>query len=617
MDIWTVDFETYYDNDFSLSRMSTEEYVCDDRFELMMVGVKKNNEKTRVFTFDSHAGYANLFQAMNLRNNAINCHNTMFDALILAIIFGIVPAILFDTLAMAQALLKPKQRRISLGACLKSQKIPVTKGTYLENMKGRRISSLTTDEIKKFAEYCKWDCDGTWLLFEKLRKELPRRELEIIDITLRMYLEPMFTLDYEILKHVYTDTVEAKRVLLSKLPPGVTKTALMSNPKLAKVLEDNGVEVPMKISPTTNKPTYAFAKTDPGWKDLEEEYADDPLVAPILAARTGVKSTLDETRAQRLMHIAEHFGHLRVPLRYYAAHTGRYGGMEKINCQNFKRINPLQLDRRQMRYAIKPLFAGCSILAADLSQIEVRINAWLARCEELLAIFREGRDPYCEFASRIFHRVITKANTKERFIGKTCILGLGFGMGFKKLQATLRKDDVKITEQTARDYVDVYRHAYKEIPTTWRACDDFIDVLANGGTTRIGPCKVEQGRIGLPNGMSIQYNNIRYVTSKTYTGWVYDYAGMGRTLWGGKIVENIVQSLARIVVMDQMCQIKKEIGLRPALQAHDELVYVVPTADVEYYEEQVLAIMRQPPAFAPDLPIDAESAWGATYGDAK
>jgi len=616
MDIWTVDFETYYDKSYSLSKMSTEEYICDPRFSLMMVGVKKNADASRVYSFNTLEEYDQLFTAMNLRGSAMLCHNTQFDGLILAILFGIVPAILLDTLGMAQALLKPKYRSISLANCLKNLDLGVQKGTYVGNMLGRTLASLSAAELKKYAEYCRDDCDGEWALFQHFVPQLPRRELEIIDLTLRMYLEPIFELDKDTLTHVLSDTIDSKQALLDQLPPEIEKTQLTSNPQLASLLEGLGVEVPMKISPTTDKPTYAFAKTDTGWKDLEDEYQDDPLIAPILAARVGNKSTIAETRAKRLITIADTFDCLRVPLRYYAAHTGRYGGMEKINLQNLTQVKPALGHRRQLRYALKAP-EGHGVMAADLSQIEARLTSWMAGCEELLSIFREGRDPYCEFASKAFRRVITKADQKERFIGKTCILGLGFGMGFKKLQATLRKDDVKITEQTARDYVDMYRFTYHQIPTLWGNCGKMMDILAHGGTAQLGPCRVEHQKIILPNGMAIQYNNMRYIQTKKYTGWVYDYAGMGRTLWGGKIVENIIQSLARIVVMDQMCQIKKEIGIRPALQAHDELVYVLPIPEIPYYMQEVLKIMKQAPGFAPDLPIDAEAAWGATYGDSK
>ncbi len=616
MDLITLDFETYYDKEYELSKMLTEDYICDDRFEVMMVGLKLNAEPSKVFSFNTIDQYTQLFEDWNLRGNAMVCHHTAFDGLILAIRFGIIPPMLLDTLGMAQALLKPYLRSVGLASCLKHCDLGVQKGTYVGNMKGRRLSSLSPIEIGKYARYCADDCDGEYALFQHLVKQLPRQELEIIDMTLRMYLEPQFKLDYDTLAGVYTDTVNKKAELLSSLPTGIEKKDLMSNPKLAQILENYGVICPIKVSPTTNKPAFAFAKTDPGWKDLEDEYEDDPLIAPILAARTGVKSTLAETRAKRLMGIARDHPMFRIPLRFYAAHTGRYGGTEKINCQNFTRINPKLMHRRQLRYAVKAP-KGYSVLAADLSQIEVRINAWLSHCLSLLAAFRAGRDPYCEFGSKIFHRVITKADIRERFIAKTCILGLGYGMGWKKLQATLRKDGIKLTNQEAHDYVNIYRNTYREISNNWRQCDAAIEIIAHGGKMMLGPCQAEFNKILLPNGMALVYHNLRYVESKKYTGWTYDFGGQGRTLWGGTVIENICQALGRIIVMEQMLAIKKELGLRTALQAHDELVFVVPTPQIATYEKEILRLMRIPPSFAPDLPIDAEANHGPTYGDAK
>ncbi len=616
MNLITLDFETYYSKEYELSKMSQEDYVCDERFEVMMVGIKCNAEPTKVYSFPTIEQYAQLFRALNLRGQAVLCHHTQFDGLILAIHFGIVPVLLLDTLGMAQALLKPYLRSVSLASCLKHCDLGVQKGTYVGNMKERRLLSLSPLEVTKYAEYCRDDCDGEYALFQHLVKQLPRKELEIIDMTLRMYLEPQFELDRGTLVSVYEDTVKKKQELLSQLPANIDKPQLMSNPQLATVLEGYGVVIPMKVSPTTNKPTYAFAKSDPGWKDLEDEYENDPLIASILAARTGVKSTLAETRSLRLVGIADRYEKFRVPLRYYAAHTGRYGGSEKINAQNFTRIDPKLTHRRQLRYAIKAP-EGYSVLAADLMQIEVRINAWISNCLKLIRIFQDGRDPYCEFGTEIFHRTITKADIKERFISKTCILGLGYGMGWKKLQSTLRKDDVKITDMEAHDYVSIYRHTYREIQNTWGVCGSAIEIICNGGAFNLGPCHAEKGKIILPNGLALHYNNLRMVHSKKYEGWAYDFAGQGRTLWGGKVVENICQSLGRIVIMAAMLRIKKEIDLRPALQAHDELVYVVPTPQAAAYKKEILRIMRISPDFAPDLPIDAEVMWGPTYGDAK
>jgi DNA polymerase len=460
------------------------------------------------------------------------------------------------------------------------------------------------------------DCDGEYALFQHLVKQLPREELQVIDMTLRMYLEPQFILDRETLQHVHTDTVNAKKALIAKLPPDILPSQLSSNPQMAQLLEKFGVEVPMKISPTTDKPTYAFAKNDMGWKELEDEYMDDPLIAPILAARLGIKSTLAESRSKRLMDVADAFEWFRIPLRYYAAHTGRYGGMEKLNAQNFTRVNPKLGHRRQLRYGLKAP-PGKSVLAPDLSQIEARLNAWLSGCNTLLEIFRRGGDPYCEFASKAFRRPVTKADETERFIGKTCILGLGYGMGFKKLRATLRKDGVKITEQQAYDFVQVYRSEYREIPAMWKFCGTAMEIMCNGGATWLGPCRAEHQKIVLPNNMPIMYHNLRWIETKKYSGYVYDFAGQGRTLWGGKVVENICQSLARIIIAQNMRQIKNELGLQPALQAHDELVYVVDTTNVEYYRGEILRMMTIPPGFAPDLPMGAEAEFGPTYGDAK
>ena len=617
MDVWTVDFETYYDKTFSLSRISTEEYVTSNLFQIIMVGVKKNDEPTEVLSFSTNDEYKQALESRGVHRGAVLCHNTMFDGAILAIVLGIIPPMLLDTLCMAQALLKPFHRSISLAKCLEHESSPLRKGTYVGNMLGRRLESLTPQEYQKYADYCSDDCDGEYWLFNSLKTRLPRDEFLTIDMTLRMYLEPQFELNPDILRGVLLDTREKKKQLLAALPPSVNQSQLSSNPKFAKVLEALGVDVPMKISPTTLKPTYAFAKTDPEFKDLEDEYADDPLIAPILAARLGTKSTLAESRAMRFLDISEQYGKLRVPLRYYGAHTGRYGGMDKINCQNLTRIDPKNPSRNQLRYAVEAP-RGHVVLASDLSQIEARLNAWLAGCEPLLQVFRDKGDPYCAFASAAFDRPVTKADQLERFIGKTCILGLGYGMGWKKLQSTLRKDGFKASEQQVKQWLYKYRDVYHQIPSLWKYCDGIIEQMATGECMQmVGPCMATKDRLTLPNGMAVWYHNLRYIDTPKYRGWSFTYAERPKTLWGGKMVENLVQSLARITVTEHMTRIRKELGLRPALQAHDELVYVVPENRVAEYESGVLQIMKSPPSFAPDLPIDAEAAWGLTYGDAK
>lgn len=616
-DLYTLDFETYYDKEYSLSRMSTEAYIYDDRFEVIMVSLKRNDEKTIWFTADTLEEYREWLMEQGVHRGAVLAHNMMFDGLILVRLGVPMPPMLLDTLSMAQVILKPHHSSISLDSCLKHLDAPMRKKGYVHNMLGRRLASLTSQELHEYADYCVTDTDGTHWLFHSMKSRLPKSEYEIIDTTLRMYLEPSFRLDRVLLKGLLEDTRTKKKKLLEQLPDWCKKSQLSSNPQFAKLLELKlGIEPPLKISPTTGKSTFAFAKNDEGWKDMEDEWGDDPIAGPILAARLGVKSTIAETRAERFLTIAEDYGRLRVPLKYYAAHTGRYGGMEKINCQNLTRIDYRNPSRNQLRYALMAP-KGYKVVAIDLSQIEARINAWLAGCEELLNVFRTGGDPYCAFASKLYRRQITKADKDERFVGKTCILGLGYGMGAPKLKATFRKDGHKIERNTAYEYVGTYRESYHEIPANWKYCDHILTQIADGGLINIGPCLASKDRITLPNGLAIWYNDLKWIDTAKYKGWTFKYAGKIKMIWGGTVVENLCQALARIILMDHASEIRRTTGYRPKLNVHDELVYIVQDSEVYDFLAEGTAIMHQSSDWCPDLPVAAEGAMGISYGDCK
>jgi DNA polymerase len=133
----------------------------------------------------------------------------------------------------------------------------------------------------------------------------------LIDLTIRMFTEPTLILDKEVLTNHLSIVKSAKEQLLGKAL--VDKADIMSNPKLADLLHKCGVEPPTKISPTTGKEAFAFAKSDEAFKELLEH--ENPVVQAIVAARLGVKSTLEETRTERFIGIAER-GTLPIPLRY-------------------------------------------------------------------------------------------------------------------------------------------------------------------------------------------------------------------------------------------------------------------------------------------------------------
>src|SRR5208282_2440438 len=541
MDIIALDFETFYGPEYTLSKMTTEDYVRDPRFDTILVSVKVGRGYTKWFS-GTIKQTGEWLRQFNIQDNALLCHHMAFDGLILQHHYGIVPKLYLDTRLMGQALVKPWTGSASLKSCLEHANIGYVKGNEVANMFGRPRQSLSAAELQSYAKYCCNDTDGTYALFDHWKHDYPRDELAVIDLTLRMYLQPQFELDLELLAEHLQEVIAKKEAILQRVCTMVTPDQLMSNKQFAQVLVGLGCDPPMKTSPTTGEPTHAFAKTDAAWKDFVEENAEDELVAALCAARTGIKSTLEETRTTRLLGMGRISKVLRVPLLYYAAHTGRYGGTEKINLQNLPGPN-----KSKIRFALRAP-AGSVVLGADLSQIEARLTAWLAGEHALLAAFRDGRDVYSEFATRLYGRTITRADKRERFLAKTAVLGLQYGMGAIKYIGTCRaQENIKVDLGEATKVVGVYRDTYSLIPELWRRLDSMLDVMAEpGAVAKLGPLTFRHESVELPNGMFLHYPKLE----RTIEGYQYLFGRQIRSLWGGKLMENIIQALANIVIKE-------------------------------------------------------------------
>lgn len=409
MDIVTIDFETYYDKDYSLSKMTTEAYVRDPRFEVIGVGVKVNNHPTDWYSGNNPGRF---LKSLSYKDKAILCHNTVFDGAILSWHFGIQPKLWLDTLSMARPL-----HNVSVGGSLKSL---VTyyglgaKGDEVINALGKRRADFSSEDMQRYASYCVNDVDLTYQLFQKMKGRFTAEELRVIDIVLRMYTDPTIELDQPMLQQHLDEVLDRKSNLVAEMGLNCTeeeaKATLMSNEKFASFLKAYGVEPPMKMSARTSKMTYAFGKTDKAFTALLEH--EDPRVQNAVAARLGVKSTIEQSRTQSLLGVAER-GKLPIMLNYYGAHTGRFSGGDKMNLQNLPRGGTL----RKSLCAPK----GKVLIACDSSQIEARMVAWVADQTDLLQAFREGRDVYSEFASEVYGKKVTKADKVERFVGKTCL----------------------------------------------------------------------------------------------------------------------------------------------------------------------------------------------------
>lgn len=605
MKIIVYDFETFYDKTYSLSKMTTEEYIRDDIFEVIGVSVKVDDGEP-VWCSGTRNQISKFLDQFPWDDALAVAHNAMFDGAILNWHFDITPKMHADTLSMLRAIdgpdagnsLAKAAERYGLGA----------KGTEVVNALGKRRLDFTPQELADYGLYCINDVELTYKLFAALAPLMPKLEMRLIDLTLRMFTEPKLKLDTDVLTTHLAEVQAEKAKLMEEVE--ADKSVLMSNPQLANLLANMGVNPPLKISPATGKLTFAFGKNDESFKALLEH--PNPAVQAVVAARMGVKSTLEETRTERFIRIAER-GPLPVPLRYYAAHTGRWGGDDKVNLQNLPRKSAL---KKAIKAPNGYLFIDC-----DSSQIEARTLAWLAGQDDLVAAFDAGEDVYKIMASAIYGVHIEDVTSDQRFVGKTTILGCGYGMGHVKFRAQLKTFGVDLPEAECRRIIMVYRQTYPKIVRLWEQASRALVALMDQKTAPIGRegvVTVDLLGIRLPNGMYLRYPNLRVETNKAtlVEEVVYDTkkgrATVATRIYGGKVIENICQALARIVIGEQMLMVARKLPV--VMTVHDAVGALTPENEADQNRKFVEDCMRMRPKWALGLPLNCESKMGASYG---
>ena len=607
MKIITLDFETFYSTEYSLSRMTTEEYVRGSEFEVVGVSVQEDDGEPVWFS-GSMLQTEKFLKQYDWENSLMLAHNTAFDGAIMGWLFDIHPKGLLDTLSMGRAL-----HGTEVGGSLKvlAEHYNVgVKGTEVNDAKGFHRADFTPEHLATYGEYCKNDVAITYQLFRHMAQGFPATELRLIDLTLRMYTQPTLELDTKVLADHIVSVRDKKQALMDTIVH--SKEELMSNPKFAELLRAHGVVPPMKISATTGKETYAFAKNDEEFKALLDH--EDVTVQTLVAARLGTKSTLEETRTDRFISIAAR-GKLPVPLRYYAAHTGRWGGDDKLNLQNLPRSSPLK------KAIIAP--DGYMMIDSDSSQIEARTLAWLAGQDDLVEAFDRGEDVYKIMASAIYGKDVSQITKDERFVGKTTILGAGYGMGAAKFKAQLKNFGVDVELEEAQRIIATYRQTYPKITELWRAANGILGAVIGDQLTELGRgglLKVEGTKgVRLPNGLYLKYPNLRWATNEQdgKPEYVYDTkkgrAIIPNRIYGGKVVENVCQALARIIIGEQMLMVAKKYKV--VMTVHDAIACIVPEAEAERAQEYVELCMKIRPLWGPELPLNCESGFGKSYGD--
>ena len=610
--IVTLDFETYYDKDYSLTKMSTAEYIHDPRFEIIGVAVSVNGGEPRWHSATTLLDVAAFLSSFGLEKKGTICvaHNALFDGAILEWKLGIRPWKYFCTMMGSRPFVTPFTGRMSLDSV--TQYLGVgQKGDEVKAAMGKRLAEFDKEQLLRYAAYCIQDVILTYEVAKKLLAQFPNDEISLVDLTIKKYTRPKLRLDKNVISQALRDEIELKESLLVAAKVA-DPSQLRSDAKFAKLLQAYAVTPPQKISPTTGKKTYAFARTDHEFIRLKHHA--NPTVAALVEARLAHKSSINETRLSRFKAIAavSPDSELAVPLLYYGAHPGRFSGLDKLNLQNLGRKSPLR------RAIVAP--PGYKVVAGDLSQIEARINACLAGQNDLVELFRyyddlgeSERDVYCEFGDKVFPIKVTKAYESERFVAKCGVLSLGYQSGPTKFFETMRSYGVKdITERDAAMIVNTYRLTYPKIKAQWYTMEDIIDCMASGTGRKYGPIEVMLGMIRLPNGMYLQYPEL----TKTHDNAKYKFGGMWRDLYGGKLTENVVQALARIVMTTAELRLARA-GARAALSVHDELVYVVPEQHVPEFTKALRKALTAPVPWMPNLPVNCEIGVGDSYAEAK
>jgi DNA polymerase len=569
-------------------------------------------------------------------------HNALFDMCILHWCYGTLPDLMIDTLGMARAMIYAHTGSVSLNSCAAHFGLALKGDTILKVAGMRRENIEAAGLWQAFTEYAKHDAYLCQMIFLKMAETFPKEEYKIMDMVLRCAVDPQFVLDRNVLMTHLSEIQLEKQHLLTRA--GILdKKELLSNEKFANALRGLGIVPPMKTSPATGKETYAFAKSDPVMQDFTKHPRSE--VQALVAARVGIKSTLEETRTEKLIRISNldwtktklkvpgGQAFAPIPLRYSGAHTHRLSGDWKLNAQNWTKTKTLPdgskvIGRLRLAHRAPP---GFLVVKADASQIEARIVAWLSGQEDLVEDFRRGEDIYSKFAEEsIYNYPVSKTTVDERFVGKSAILGLGFQVGAAKFQKEISAKSfvtlghsIDLSLEDSQKIVSAYRNRFTKIVASWDKCKGTIPIMQGYSGNRLmlfDLIKVEHEALTLPNGHKLFYPGLHFKdrseTTDGYGEWVCRYGKEWKKLFGGKVWENIVQALARIITMNAAREMARA-GYQLAHQIHDDLIYVVPEEDAEKVAKALVLFMSEPKDWYQGLPLAAEYGIGESYGECK
>lgn len=452
----TIDFETYYDKQYSLSKLTYAEYILGDKFEIIGASIQVNNSPPLFYegAEEVKAELIRLFKLVGEENSsATPCylisHNAYFDLFIITQYLHIpLPKpsnlILADTMLYARATHHTTPSGAYSLSSLADKYLPdlAPKGKEVASAVGLTLADFKTPELAEqyqaYKDYCIHDTELCSALFDMFLPHLPFSERQLIDMTLRMFVEPAFQIDTKLLNSYLDTLTQNKEQRIKELLPSYSTTEdalkmLRSRDKFAAFLQEKGIEVPMKYSEKLGKEIPALAKTDKELLVLRHSEDTPEYIKEIIDLKLDASSSIEQTRTETYLSLARLQTTppkvMPIYLKYWSAHTGRYGGGQKSNVQNLSKRTRDPLLRRSL---IAP--SDHYIVATDSSQIEARLLAYIAGQKDIVDTFLAGKDVYIQMATKIYklpyediHRLsktseATKEGKKMRSIGKEVVL---------------------------------------------------------------------------------------------------------------------------------------------------------------------------------------------------
>lgn len=612
-----LDFESYYADDYTLSKMTTESYIRDPRFEAHGAAIKWDKTTSAQWYDARELSY--VLKEEDWSDVFLISHHASFDHFILNHWYGVRPGMSGCTLSMARMLLG-NHLSVSLDNVRKHFGMP-TKTTPYHLFRGKHWIDIDANSRRLIGEGAIDEVESIWKIFGLLMQSgFPVSELDVVDSVIRMFTDPVLDLDTAMLAKLWEEEATRKAAGIDAL--GVNGAELRSSERFTQLLVEEGIEIEYKDG--KNGPIPAFAKNDPFMRDFLVEH-DNPRVRALAEARLDEKSTLLQTRAATLGWVASR-GPAPVYLFYSGAGTLRPSGGDGCNWLNFKRGSPI-------RRAVKAP-AGFYLAPVDASQIECRVAHYLADpTNPILQKFRNNEDPYSDTASKFYgEKIYNPEEGDPRYAEMKAKRGMGkqgqlmciYGASGKQFKSTAAAGTygprVDMTIETANAFVDTFR---KDTPWIcargtgyWAQCERVIARLAGGPPMEFGPMHVENGRIYI-RGAPMIYDTIEYRAASEEgdkTGWRVKKRDGWRFIWGSKLTQNICEGVSRMIVSEAMIRIKKKYGIRTLNWPYDELLLLIPR---DGREEEILRLciaeMTVEPEWLPGIPLAAEGALGERY----